>query len=172
MIRCRISGPWGTRYRLLLVKNGRYKNSREDWIKVSVSETMVTISSFDDKQTIRVGNEFDKERFCCPPSTRSYYQSVAERWWPHLFGPGQLSREEEMVHVQLTPNMAKAFECSALTTAEFHSSPTCNVCANYPVPSEHALSYFVAPHCRAALSRWKNIFPGNWLLLADGQTNL
>ena len=126
-----------------------YKNSREDWIKVSVSETMVTISSFDDKQTIRVGNEFDKERFCCPPSTRSYYQSVAERWWPHLFGPGQLSREEEMVHVQLTPNMAKAFECSALTTAEFHSSPTCNVCANYPFPSEHRLSYFVVPPCRA-----------------------
>ena len=65
-----------------------YKNLR--YMKVSISETIVTISSFDDKQTIRVGNEFDKERFCCPPSTRSHYQSVDERWCLHLFGPEKL----------------------------------------------------------------------------------
>ena len=70
-----------------------YKNSRS--LKVSVSETVVTISSFDDKQAITVGNEFLKTQFSCPPSTRGHYQSVAECWWPHLFGPGQLSREEE-----------------------------------------------------------------------------
>ena len=93
----------------------------------------VTISSLDDRQTIPV--EFDKaklEGFYCPDISKSYYHNEAERLWPHLFGPGQLSREEETVHIQLTHRMANALECSALTTAEVCKMLTrCNYCKRY-----------------------------------------
>ena len=47
----------------------------------------------------------------------------------------------EKKNVQLTPDMAKAFECSALTTAEFHSSRKCRVCDTYDHPSKHFLPH-------------------------------
>ena len=107
---------------------------------VSSSETIVTISSLDGKQTIPVdGQEFSKHAFyTSTPSIRSYYHNETERWWPHLFGPGQLSRNEETVHVQLTSAMAKALKCSALTTAEFYNKlPGCRVCVN-DHPANHS----------------------------------
>ena len=97
----------------------------------------VTLSSLDDKQTIPVNQKFNKISFESPPSTRSFYQNEAERLWPHLFGPGQLSSQDELVHIQLTESMAQAFECSALTTAEFCKLPTCDVCHYSRIPAMH-----------------------------------
>ena len=96
----------------------------------------VTISSLDDQQEIRVHQKFDRKTFTCPPSSRSYYHNEAERWWPHLFGQGQLSQVESTVHVQLTYNMARALDCSALTTSEFYKLPRCRKCVDFS-PGNH-----------------------------------
>lgn len=97
----------------------------------------VTISSLDDQQTIPI-TYFRKTEWTCSSeprekygafrmsaSSRSHFHNETERLWPHLFGPGQLSREEETVHVKLHANIAKALDCSALTTRELCRLPNC-----------------------------------------------
>ena len=103
----------------------------------------VSISSFDDEQTIPIiTDEFEKidggGSFELNHAIRSYYHNEAERCWPHLFGPGQLSRNEETVHVQLTRALARALDCSALTTAELFNTPDCYICGK-----DHPANHFI-----------------------------
>ena len=88
------------------------------------------------QKEIQLHQKFDRKTFTCPPSSRSYYHNEAERWWPHLFGQGQLSQVESTVHVQLTYNMARALDCSALTTSEFYKLPRCRKCVDFS-PGNH-----------------------------------
>ena len=53
---------------------------------------LVTISSLDEKQEIPVPQSFSRQGFDIVSNSRSYYHNETERWWPHLFGPGQLSQ--------------------------------------------------------------------------------
>ena len=96
----------------------------------------ITISSLDDQQTIPVTKILPVTSIL-PNNERSYAHNEAERLWPHLFGPGQLSREEETVHVRLTRGMADALECSALTTVELCKLLRNELeCSNYSFPKD------------------------------------
>jgi len=103
----------------------RLTNKLFEELELTNTNNDVTISSFDDLQTMssKAGTNFRTHEI-----DRLDYKDTTSRLWPHLFGENQLPLHKDVVQVELDINMANALRCSALTSTAIHQTKTCSAC--------------------------------------------